>query len=406
MMNVNQTAPDKAILCIGASELQRPVLEAAKHSGAFLAISDKQPSSLIAEFADDYCEIDGKNIGKLLSYAESIHKRVPLSLVYSGSDFGLPAVAAISEKYKLPACSTYALNLSTNKAKAQEHLKRNGFFVPEHVISPHPTAPALNCPLVVKPIDGSGSMGVTIVSNPDEYPNAFLSAVGVSPSRTVLVEEWVAGLHIDVSGFIAGGRFFPGGILDRFFTAPPSCLPTHGTQPPKTVSGEQLNLIYTTLWEAALCLGIYDGPVKGDFILVDGKPCIIEITPRFHGDISTSHVAARAYGQSPVACWFDWVIRKRKPTCSFSLDHRCVAGWRAIVAPSLGSVRSIDFSRSNDKDHSRKQAIYIHRHVGFVVPSVTDNRAVIGFVTAEAENHDKLDEKLSAMAEGIRIEMG
>ena len=46
------------------------------------------------------------------------------------------------------------------------------------------------------------------------------------------------------------------------------------------------------------------GPVKADIIVNETDTYIIEVTPRFHGEISTYYVANQVYRYGGIESWF------------------------------------------------------------------------------------------------------
>ena len=72
---------------------------------------------------------------------------------------------------------------------------------------------------------------------------------------------------------------------------------------PSRLTSQQEKEVYGLLESAARLLDIDAGPVKGDVIFTAHGPVLLEIAPRFHGDVSTQFVTPCATGFNPVEAW-------------------------------------------------------------------------------------------------------
>lgn len=111
-----------------------------------------------------------------------------------------------------------ASSLAWNKPIAQGLYRRNGIDVPEFVVLSQQAfremgaaaavarvADELGTPLVVKPATGGSSLGLTIVEDPANLPQAIVGAF--SYSDQVLIERFIAGTEIALS--LLGGEPLP-----------------------------------------------------------------------------------------------------------------------------------------------------------------------------------------------------
>ena len=55
-------------------------------------------------------------------------------------------------------------------------------------------------PLIIKPVDNRGNLGVSKVEKETDIKSAFFDAIINSHSREILVEEFIEGRHITVDG--------------------------------------------------------------------------------------------------------------------------------------------------------------------------------------------------------------
>ena len=129
-------------------------------------------------------------------------------------------IQSVLELLRLPftGSDVLASSLAWNKPIAQGLYARAGITVPERITLSQQAfrelgasavvdriAPLLGTPLVVKPVTGGSSLGLTIVASPTELPGAIVGAL--SYADAVLVERFVAGTEVAVT--VLGDRALP-----------------------------------------------------------------------------------------------------------------------------------------------------------------------------------------------------
>jgi biotin carboxylase len=76
--------------------------------------------------------------------------------------------------------------------------------------------PAL--PLIVKPIDSAGSRGITVLNSLDQLDDAYNKALKFSPSKAVLIEEFITGKEVSVETFWQEGQMHILAISERILS--------------------------------------------------------------------------------------------------------------------------------------------------------------------------------------------
>ena len=254
-------------------------------------------------------------------------------------------------------------------------------------------------PLILKPVNSCGSQGVRSVWDPKDLQQAYRAAQQFSES--ILVEQIVMGHHVDVNALFVEGRFLKGGIMDRFFSELPYHYPIWGCQP-SSLSAAQEDAVYSTVEKAARALGIEDGPLKADLIWTNEKPVILDLAPRFHGDVSTAHVSPLATGNSPIREWMAHLagIRRTSEYTCRKMDR--FAGWIALFPATPGrllTVNGIEETCAMNGVHD----VFIDVKPGAVIKRHIDNSTVCGFIWATGKNRDELFDLLMRARSGIRF---
>ena len=396
----------KNLIYIGANTLQDPGLKTAKAAGFRVVVTDTNPDAPNIHLADDYRQISGTDVKGMVALAEELQSNGGLAGIYCGSDFGLAAVAKVGEVCGVPAATPESVELALNKDKAVEALRDAGIRVPdgravimwEELLE---AAEAFGYPLILKPIDSSGSRGVVTVSEEAELNKAYMKALHFS--MTVLVEKVIEGKHIDVNGLFIDGEFCPCGLLDRFFCPPPNNYPVWGHEP-STLTDDEVKRVYDEVERGARALGIDTGPVKGDVIYTKDGPVILEIAPRFHGDVSTSFVTPIANAKNAPEAWFAHLAGKPFTDLLPDDDTDVVAGWLGIFPDGPGTLAGLE-----NLDEARAvpgvDRIEQIKPQGYKIKSVSDNLAVLGFIWAHGSSPEDVKQVMDDAHAKIIVKM-
>jgi biotin carboxylase len=124
------------------------------------------------------------------------------------------------------------------------------------------------------------------VAQVEDLTAAFMLARSHSPTERVMVEQYLSGPQVSTESIIMGGRCFTPGFSDRnyeyleryapFFIENGGDLPS---QLPEAIQAKVRDLVA----RAASAMGISDGTVKGDIVVHDGEPYMIELAARLSG---------------------------------------------------------------------------------------------------------------------------
>ena len=395
----------KALIHIGGSFLQLPSLRLAKELGLYLVLTDRNPRALGAAIADRFEVLDGEDVTGLLALAHEVAQEFDLVGAYVCNDFGLKAVATIAETFGLPGCSLSAVQKALDKSTARQIWSENGLPVPQgaavcSLYEAQAVAGDLGLPIIVKPIDSSGSRGVRSVWDKPELVQAYEEAHAISD--TVLVEALVTGRHVDVNGLFLDDQFLGCGMWERFFSPPPFHYPIWGYQPASLQAAQEAS-IYELVERASRILSINAGPVKADLILGEDGLTLIELSPRFHGDVGTSYVTPLATGSYPAKAYFAYLIGDNNAHSYLKHSKSSVAGWRALfpeVGGRLKDIKGIELAKSLPGVYD----VFVRVSGGTsIMGAHQDNTTVAGFVWAESHDIEHLRDVLETAASRIRF---
>jgi len=394
----------KAIIHIGGGYLQLPCIRWAKELGLTVVLTDRTTDPSCRQLVKDFRIIDGTDVTGLLKLSREVNENYELVGVYASCDFGLKSAAAIAEAIGLPGCSPVAVERALEKNVSKEIWLRESIPTPDGMVVKDmgglsSAEKELDLPVIVKPANSSGSCGVRSVWDSRDFKRAYTNAQQFSDS--VVVEKLTTGQHIDVNGLFIEGEFIGCGMIDRFFSEPPYHYSIWGCQP-CSVTKEQQGAIYYVVERAARALGIETGPVKADIVWTDKGPVILELAPRFHGDIITANITPLATSGSPVKAWMAYLCGKSDPIKYIKPGNEKFAGWMALFADSHGKLLSVD-GLDEVKQKSGIHDFFISFKPGSIIKDSKDNRSMCGFVWAAGANRDEVFGKLSVASKTIRF---
>lgn len=395
----------KTLIYIGASRLQVPGIRWAKDVGLRVIVTDSNPNAVGIADADGHEKIDGTDEDGLLTLARDLDAQGDFAGAYCGSDFGLAAVSRIGVELGTPACPPDAVALALNKPAALRAMKDAGVATPDGVMAKtldaaERAAQAFGFPVIVKPTDSSGSRGVRTVNDADELKAAYDHARKFS--NAVLVERIVDGHHIDINGLFVDGKFLRGGLFDRYFTPPPIHIPLWGHQPTDLSAADE-DRAYAAFEAGARAMGIEAGPCKADGIWTADGPVMLEIAPRFHGDVSTSHITPLATGDSAVKAWFAHLAGARAEDY-LALRTQRYAGWRVVTPDHGGAFDGID-GLDTARSLPGIDDISVLKKKGYRIDGVTDNLAVMAFIWGTGTDKADLFENLERARAALTVRM-
>lgn len=200
----------KKLLMLGGSTSQVCAIKTAHDMGHYVVICDYLPDNPGQYVADEFYNISTTDKVAVLELAQRIK---PDGVVCYASDPAAPTAAYVCEALGLPTNPYNSVEILSNKDKFREYLKENGFCVPytesyTDFDNMKSSAGKFKFPVMVKPVDSSGSKGINKIYSIDEYKYAYDEAMKYSRCKKILVEEFIEkkGYQISGDGFAVDGK--------------------------------------------------------------------------------------------------------------------------------------------------------------------------------------------------------
>jgi len=225
----------KKILILAGTHFQIPVINYAKRKGHFVITCDNRPENPGHSIADKYYKISTTDLDGILE----VSKKEGISGILAyGSDVAALTAAYVSDSLELQGNNFNSIETLTNKGLFRKCLKENNYPVPGFaVFSDYSKADeyfrSVNKVAFLKPVDSSGSKGVTKLRPGDDIRNAYNNAMHFSRKKEVIIEEGVLnkGPHIHGEAFYYKGELKFMLLGDQYFSLVNSCAPLSTTLP-------------------------------------------------------------------------------------------------------------------------------------------------------------------------------
>lgn len=290
---------------IGASYLQAPLITKAKERGIQTHVFAWAANDIGEKIADFFYPISIIEKEAILEKCREIQIDGICSIA---SDLAVRTVNYVAEEMGLTGNSMDSVELSTNKHNMRMCFERNGDPSPKSVqVSSVKDLDSvdLSFPVIVKPVDRSGSRGVTKVEEKQHLIEAIERAKMQGFEKVALVEEFVAGEEYSVEYVSWKGNHTFLALTQKYTTGSPDYIET-GHMVPALISDELLNKVKLVVSHALTSLGIEYGASHTELkISADGDIKLIEIGARMGGDCIGSALVELSTGYDYVSAVID-----------------------------------------------------------------------------------------------------
>lgn len=291
----------KTLAIIGASYLQRPLVEKAREMGLRTICFAWAEGAVCKDIVDVFYPISIVEKEQILVICQQ--EKID-GICTIASDVAAPTVAYVVEQMGLVG-NSYEASLKANN----KHLMRRAFMdagvpCPQYMcVDADHTQDRLwgidntmSLPLIVKPSDRSGSLAVNKVECWEDLSVAVEQAQSVSFRHEAMVEEYIDGREISVEFISYQGKHYPLQITDKVTTGAPHFVELEHHQP-SSLSPDMYQKIYAITNRALDALGVTNGASHSEYkITDDGRIAIMEIGARMGGDFIGSDLVQLSTG--------------------------------------------------------------------------------------------------------------
>lgn len=398
----------KKILLLGGSEQQIIAIKTAKKMGLYTILCDFLQDNPGQLYADKFYLASTTDKEKILEIAQE--ENIDGILAYA-SDPAAPTAAYVAEKLNLPGNPYKSVDILCNKDKFRKFLKDNGFCTPvakgyrfiEDALSDLNNN-IFTYPVIVKPVDSSGSKGVSQINSIEEASEKIINAFDKSRSKRIIIENFVYCKAYQIAGdglSINGELVFKYFGNDHFKThGITSFVPISASFPCILDKGIQ-DKVHEEIQRLISLLGMRNCTYNFD-IRVDSNNNVylMEVAPRDGGNY-IPQIIKYATGVDLVDCSIKMAIGE---TSEIKEKISPKGYWSYFAIHSLKSGNLKNLYISNDVKQNIVEN-HIIKKPGDKIDSFCGSNATLGILLMKFETVDEMLDKMDNHEKWINVEV-
>lgn len=386
------------ILILGGARAQIPAIRRAKEMGFYVITCDYLPDNPGHRFSDKYKNISTIEMEEVYRYAkeEGIN-----GVISYASDPSACTCAYISDRLGLEGNSYESVERLIRKDIFRFFQKEKGFKFPcFYVVKNFKELKAVmenvRFPSVVKPVDSSGSKGVTKVISNKELQIAFQSAMSYSHCGKVIIEEYISSpycqLHGD--GIVVNGKLKFIALGDQRFL---NTVPI-GTSLPSNISGNLMKKVNLEIARLIEYSGFHCGGINIEVrVTGEGEIYILEIGPRTGGNY-IPQLMQLATGKDEVTT-----------VLQMAMGMEYNIGMPTQIKPCfqyiIGSNKKGKFQELYIDQYIQRKIdqLYVHKRPGDFVETYQNSSGVVGVALIKFSNLKEMEEDIINLDKHIQV---
>lgn len=214
----------KKLLILGGTTASLDLVKNAKEMGVYTIVTDNNETGVAKEIADEAAMVSTTDIDGLCA----LIKEKNINGVFCGpSEFNIRNLIKVCEKSGLPCYTDMKTwDLCANKDVFKNYCREyNVDCTPEYEITEDTTDEELakiDYPIILKPVDGSSSAGISVCPDASYVREAFKKAMDASTCKRIIAEKYIqnGGEIFSVRYMLKDGEAYPYFLMDTYVADP------------------------------------------------------------------------------------------------------------------------------------------------------------------------------------------
>lgn len=395
----------KKLMLLGGIRYLLPVIKAAHDQGYYVITADYLPDNIAHKYSDEYVNVSIVDQEAVLKAARE--KKID-GIMSFGVDPGVVSASYVQQQMGLPSFGPYeSVCILQNKDRFRDFLSKHDFNVPKakgysSVKEAESDQDSFDYPVIVKPTDLAGSKGVTRVNNRNQLKKAVEHAIDKSLSGHIIIEDFIEkqGCSSDTDSFSVDGKLkFISFNSQRFDVNASNPYTPAAYSWPSTFTNEQEEYLTSEIQRLITLLGmktnIYNIETR---IGTDGKPYIMELTPRGGGN-RLCEMLHYATGVDMITAMTRYIVGDSVPV----IEQIPYSGhWSEIIlhADKEGVFDHLDISKDMPAEIVEKD-LWVKK--GDKVNAFKGANDAIGTLVLKFENENVMEESISDISSWLKV---
>lgn len=290
-----------SILVFGGGELQKSMILLCKSLGLKTVVIDPSPNAICKDIADAFECVGGDDFEGTCACVE---KHDIKAVITAATDKPLVMMARVAEKFGFCYIDEKAATIATDKNLMKQVLISasvncaKGALVDKN----NPELPSdLFWPVVVKPLDNSGSRGVFICNDFEDFIKKTNESKQFTKSDFLLVEEFIGGKEYSIESIHSENKTTVIAITEKITTEAPYNVEL-GHIIPATVSESSKKEIEDIIQKIGTSFNFKYCASHTEVKINERGVFVIETSPRLGGDFITSELVPGSTGVNIERC--------------------------------------------------------------------------------------------------------
>lgn len=368
----------KKLLMLGGGFLQNFVILKAKELGYCVHCLDANPNAVGFKSADAHAVINIIDLEACLAYARQW--RID-GVLTAATDFSVLTMSYIAQEMNLPGINYASAKMIKNKADVRRCLFEakaddTGYsYEIDSIEGIADVLPKIKFPVMMKPVDGSGSRGASKVESAEDFAKAVEFAMSGSMSNRAVAEPFIAGREYGVESFVENGDIHILAVMQKDMTQPPYYAEL-GHAIPSGLSIEIETKVKDCVRKSLIALGVNHGSVNMDLLITkEGDVHIVDVGARMGGNLIGSHII-------PAGTGIDYMGNMIRAAVGDATDWNPVWKPRPVATKLLalnpGRVKALPDFKALEIEYNVQ--IEHHLHVGDEITVYRTNLDGCGYV--------------------------
>ncbi len=274
----------KKIMILGAGVFQLPAIHKAREMGLVTVVCGGNADEPGLKIADVPCHVSTTDMEGVLAVArrESIDGVMTIA-----SEISVSTVTFVAEKLGLPGYRHETARNIMNKFRLREILAAHDIPVPAFGIArrageSREIAERVGFPVILKPVESSGSRGVSVLQSADGIEAAWRRGADLSQGeRSVVIERYIAGREVGGECIVRNRKLAFMEITNKYINR--WHVPLGHSAPSTLDRGD----IAATEELVSRCIEVFDideGPLNLDVMITADGPVVLELGARLGGN--------------------------------------------------------------------------------------------------------------------------
>lgn len=396
----------KKLLVLGGIISMIEVVKRAKQLGVTVLVTDYLENSPAKQYADKSFLVSATDVDAVVELCRS--EKVD-GIITGNVDMLLPYYAQICEKANLPCYGKFEhFQIMTNKKAFKQLCEKYSVPTVKEYSNEHVKKGELRYPVLIKPVDSSGSRGITICRDSEDLQLGIEKALRYSTDKQYIVEKYMKGQEAVLYYYFQDGNPIFMGMCDRYVISINKNVAQLSSAYifPSKYTDKHLQKTDSVIKNMFQSIGMKNGTIFLQAFIEDGCPILYEPGYRLNG-AREQYIFKETNGINAIdlLIYFSLTGCMSREKLELKSDPYLNGKCACMLSPaiSVGKVASIEGVDLILKHSAVKEFIYINREGDTVKKEEEGTLRQIAYrVFLVEDSWDKLKEAVDYIQNNIK----